>query len=54
MSRKDYVSIAEVIKASAESDDPREYIARNVADVLEQDNPRFDRARFMVACGIAP
>ena len=24
-----------------------------VADVLAQDNPRFDRARFLKACGVS-
>lgn len=27
--------------------------ARAVADALAQDNPRFDRARFLKACGVA-
>ena len=26
-------------------------IALNLAGVLAQDNPRFDRARFLAACG---
>lgn len=25
--------------------------ARNIADVMQADNPRFDRARFLKACG---
>ena len=27
-------------------------IATAVADVMEADNPRFDRNRFMTACGV--
>ena len=27
-------------------------IAMAVADVMEADNPRFDRNRFMTACGV--
>ncbi len=53
MTRKDYVIIAEVIAtswhASAES---KRDIAQNMADALGADNPRFDRARFLVACGV--
>jgi hypothetical protein len=28
--------------------------ARNLADALATTNPRFDRARFLAACGVAP
>jgi hypothetical protein len=57
MTRKDYILIAEVIRASKLSwagnnnylvDD----ISRALADTLEQDNPRFNRARFLTACGV--
>lgn len=27
-------------------------ISRNLADYFAQDNPRFDRSRFMQACGL--
>jgi len=27
-------------------------IARNLADALQADNPRFDSARFLTACGV--
>lgn len=29
-------------------------IARRNADYFEQDNPRFDRQKFLKACGIRP
>ena len=29
------------------------HVASRLADQLRQDNPRFDRTRFMAACGIA-
>lgn len=28
-------------------------VARNIADVMQADNPRFDRNRFLKACGVA-
>jgi hypothetical protein len=61
MTRKDYVMIAEVIKTQIElslkfgEDDSRygaENIALDLATKLSEDNPRFDRARFLTACGV--
>jgi hypothetical protein len=54
MTRKDYVVIAEVIKNLDEVIDSYalEVLADNMAEALESDNPRFDRARFLVACGV--
>ena len=53
MTRKDYVLIAEVIAtswhASAES---KNDLAVKMADALETENPRFDRERFIRACGV--
>jgi len=53
MTRKDYVMIADVIATSwHHSADSKRTIAQNMADALGADNPRFDRARFLVACGV--
>jgi hypothetical protein len=61
MTRKDYVMIAEVIKTQIElslkfgEDDARygaENIAQDLATKLGEDNPRFDRGRFLAACGV--
>lgn len=58
MSRKDYVAIASVISsqyASAPSMDAKQAIARvtlSLADVLQADNPRFNRERFYAATRI--
>lgn len=61
MTRKDYVLIAEVIKTQIElslkfgEDDARygaQNIAYDLASKLSQDNPRFDRSRFLQACGV--
>jgi hypothetical protein len=53
MTRKDYILIAEVIATSwhASAESKRE-LAVNMASKLWLDNPRFDRARFLVACGV--
>ena len=51
MTRKDYQLIAEVFARSA-GDDLAKLIALNLADKLEQDNPRFNKARFLTACGV--
>lgn len=55
MSRKHYEVIARAILASADTADysAREYAAVLFADVAEQDNPRFNRARFYAACGLS-
>ena len=64
MTRKDYVAIARVISDGAlincatEKEQhmntaTRAKIAYQLADVMGRDNPRFDGARFLKACGIA-
>ena len=53
MTRKDYVLIADTIATAWHaSADSKADLAYKFADVLEEDNPRFDRARFLVACGV--
>ena len=56
MTRKDYVIIAEVFANFANVCNLEETIgadiARNLADALQADNARFDRARFLDACGV--
>lgn len=56
MTRKDYVLIADAIKRSAEfaSRDERNAIAGAaafIANAMRQGNSRFEKARFMTACG---
>jgi hypothetical protein len=65
MSKKDYQAIARVLycanrnvlEANTERLTPRELatwalgnVASRIADVMAQDSPRFDRARFLEAC----
>jgi hypothetical protein len=56
MTRKDYQLIAEVFANFGQMIELEETIgadiARNLADALQGDNPRFDRARFLTACGV--
>jgi 3-methyladenine DNA glycosylase AlkC len=52
MTRKDYVKIAKVISTLwVMSQYNRESIANDFADMLEKDNPNFDRDKFLTACG---
>ena len=54
MTKKHYVAIAEIIKSEAMAT-PYGYradIAGKLADYFKQDNPKFDRERFLTACGI--
>jgi len=59
MTRKDYVMIAEILKFNQkdfiEGEDGFALIgilAHQFANRLQEDNPRFDRARFLNACGV--
>lgn len=59
MTRKDYKLIAEALLDSkpAEPCESTVYVqfvfsCSRVANALESDNPRFDRNKFMKACGV--
>ena len=61
MTRKDYVLIAKALKAQMKlSETFKEEdgmtsvanIARDLSDSFAIENPRFDRARFLSACGV--
>lgn len=63
MTRKDYEAIAAALRASAhkEAGDALVYDSKRlqhrsccayVADALARDNARFNRERFMAACGV--
>lgn len=55
MSRQDYVAIAAAIRNVVDLDPSEVAVATldlvtlNIANALEKDNPRFDRARFLEA-----
>lgn len=60
MTRKDYVLIAEALRITNGSIKVAPYdaetalglVAEVIADRLENENPRFDRERFLTACGV--
>lgn len=60
MTRKDYGLIALAVEAAMPDDpdaEPRwsdavEQVAHNLASALAQDNPRFNRDKFLQACGV--
>jgi hypothetical protein len=58
MTRKDYVLIAEALAsvrneyADAPMRNTHTDCCEAVADALARDNARFDRARFLKACGV--
>jgi hypothetical protein len=66
MTRKDYILIAGIIHDNAHRQNEAMYgltepserrltrylIARDFADALQSDNPRFDRERFLNACRV--
>ena len=63
MTRKDYKLIAAVLDGSlivwpsamaAACREQRDAYACALADRLAADNTRFDRARFLAACGVKP
>lgn len=59
MTRKDYILLADALKAAAYALNPPErtgalLAANEIAHSLAEDNPRFDRARFLKACGLDP
>jgi len=56
MTRKDYILIAKAMKESRETEKKRnepvvDSAAHTLASYLACDNPRFDRQRFLRACG---
>lgn len=51
MTRKDYVKIAAILLTAYGDVTTINSIIRRIANMLSEDNPRFDRARFYQACG---
>ena len=55
MTKRDYERIAHVIAVTETSEQEfRLAIIYALADCFEQDNPRFDRNQFMLACSVGP
>lgn len=61
MTRKDYIQIAKVFKnhmqaaidsGAGDEQEIIEDLAVGIAIMLQNDNARFDRSRFLIACGV--
>lgn len=56
MTKKDYVAVAAAIRAEGEQVGACSMtiacIAARIARVFANDNPNFDRERFLTACGV--
>lgn len=52
MTKKDYIAVAAVMNSAMIGNADPERVARKLAEVFALDNPRFDRARFLAACGV--
>ncbi len=50
MTRKDFQAVADAIASAAHDETP---LALTLADTFEAMYPRFDRVRFLAACGIS-
>lgn len=62
--KKDFCAVARILSQSVHSQYPsavyeagareaRSYVAYALADWYARQNPRFDRSRFLAACGIS-
>jgi hypothetical protein len=58
MSKKHFIKIATLLRATQKQghdlsvEHAVTFIAENLAEIFEQENPRFDRARFLEACNV--
>lgn len=48
MTKKDYKKVAELLYLYPQ---PLKFV-HELMDIFEDDNPRFDRAKFLTACGV--
>ena len=51
LTRKDYKAIAAIIKSEKHLNRLSPNIPQDLAEYMANDNPKFDRDRFMDACG---
>ncbi len=52
MTRKHFIELAELVKSMYVDEDERRRLASQLAGFCAQFNDRFDRGRFIRACGI--
>ena len=53
MTKRHFEAFAQELQESEQSEDIRLYCARLIADVAQRFNERFDRERFIHACGLS-
>lgn len=57
MTKRDYEAFAKIFAEGMISPQHRasvEWLAHQAAEVFARDNGRFDKARFLAACGVLP
>ncbi len=57
MTKKDYIKFANVLKfyvVTMKLSDSIRMIANDLCDIFIEDNPRFDKDKFLEACEIFP
>lgn len=54
MTKKHFIAFAKALKDHARNQDELEYYAELVSRVCGELGPRFDRGRFLNACGVSP
>lgn len=52
MTRRDYQIIANAVRQMFSLGENQLYVADMLAVVLAKDNPKFDRSKFLEACGV--
>ena len=52
LTRKDFQAIADIIRENRKCMNAEKHIAEMFADYLATKNPKFDREKFLKACGI--
>lgn len=54
MTRKDYIAVSNILKDRKASIPEDAYIGlvNDVANYMSSDNPRFEKSRFIEACGL--
>jgi hypothetical protein len=51
MTKKDYIAIAELIKAFKHHTMTKAELVDGLCNIMYTDNPRFDEAKFRAVCG---
>ena len=53
MSRKHFERLADIVRRNLSVDAAtRKHVAEELAEFCAEQNPRFDRERFLAACGV--